>query len=80
MEIAHDSLVAFAKSWGLFYLIGLALAVVVYTFWPGNRDRFKRAKHSILEDEDRPADPPEDDRGEQPGDKPGDMPGDVPCR
>ncbi len=80
MDIAHETLVAFAKSWGLFYLIGLALAVVVYTFWPGNRDRFKRAKHSILDDDDRPADPPGDDRGEQPEEQPREQPGGQPCR
>jgi cytochrome c oxidase cbb3-type subunit 4 len=54
MEIGHDTLTAFAKSWGLFYLIALSAAVLVYTFWPGNRERFDRAKHSILEDEDKP--------------------------
>ncbi|MCB1313504.1 MAG: cbb3-type cytochrome c oxidase subunit 3, partial [Sedimentitalea sp.] len=26
----------------------------VYAFWPRNRDRFDRAKHSILDDEDGP--------------------------
>jgi cytochrome c oxidase cbb3-type subunit 4 len=58
MELAHDTLAAFAKSWGLFYLIGLALAVLVYAFWPGNRARFERARRSILEDDDRPEDRP----------------------
>lgn len=54
MEIAHETLVALAKSWGLFYLIGLALAVLVYTFWPGNDARFERARQSIIDDEDAP--------------------------
>lgn len=48
----HESIVAFAKSWGLFYLIGLAIAVVAYVLWPSNRKRFDRAKKSILEDDD----------------------------
>lgn len=54
MDVSHDALVAFAKSWGLFYLMAFFLCVVVYAFWPANRKRFERAKHSILEEEDRP--------------------------
>jgi cytochrome c oxidase cbb3-type subunit 4 len=50
----HDTVVAFAKSWGLFYLIGFTLCVLAYTFWPSNRRRFERAKRSILDREDRP--------------------------
>lgn len=54
MDIGHDTLVAFAKSWGLFYLIAFAIAVMVYTFWPSNRERFREAKKRILEKDDRP--------------------------
>lgn len=32
MEIDHNTLVAFAKSWGLFYLIAFSLAVIAYAF------------------------------------------------
>ena len=56
MEIDHNSVVAFAKSWGLFYLIAMALGVVIYALWPGNRKRFDRAKTSILDKDDRPGD------------------------
>jgi cytochrome c oxidase cbb3-type subunit 4 len=54
MDLDYDSVVAFAKSWGLFYLIALALGVLVYTFRPSNRKRFDRAKHSILDQDDKP--------------------------
>ena len=54
MSVAHDTLVWFAKSVGLFYLIGLSLLVLAYTFWPSNRTRFEQAATSILDDEDRP--------------------------
>ncbi|MET4702285.1 cytochrome c oxidase cbb3-type subunit 4 [Constrictibacter sp. MBR-5] len=54
MDIDHDSLVAFSKSWGLFYLIALAICVLVYTFWPSNRKRFESAKKSILDQDDKP--------------------------
>jgi cytochrome c oxidase cbb3-type subunit 4 len=54
MDLDHDTLVAFSKSWGLFYLIAFSLAVLVYAFWPSNRKRFDRAKKSILDRDDRP--------------------------
>jgi cytochrome c oxidase cbb3-type subunit 4 len=54
MEIDHQAFVAFSKSWGLFYFIALAIAVLIYTFWPSNRKRFNRAKNSILDKNDRP--------------------------
>lgn len=54
MEFSHETLVAFAKSWGLFYLIAFFIGVLVYAFWPSNRKRFDRAKKSILDKDDRP--------------------------
>ncbi|MDK1378405.1 MULTISPECIES: cbb3-type cytochrome c oxidase subunit 3 [unclassified Sinorhizobium] len=52
MEVDHNTLVAFAKSWGLFYLIAFAIVVLVYVFWPKNRKKFDDAKKSILDDKD----------------------------
>lgn len=54
MHLDHDTLVAFSKSWGLLYLMVFFMCVVLYAFWPNNRERFDRAKHSILEQDDRP--------------------------
>jgi cytochrome c oxidase cbb3-type subunit 4 len=54
MGLEHNLMLGFAKSWGLFYLIALALGVVVYTFWPGNKKRFEHAKTSIMNDESGP--------------------------
>ena len=54
MDLDHSTLVAFSKSWGLFYIMALAAGVLVYTFWPKNRKRFDRAKKSILDEGDRP--------------------------
>lgn len=54
MTLDHDTLVAFSKSWGLLYLMVFFICVVAYAFWPKNRERFDRAKHSILEKDDRP--------------------------
>ena len=52
MEITHDALVGFAKTFGLFYLIALSIGVAIYAFWPKNRDRFDKAANSILDDEE----------------------------
>lgn len=54
MELDYQSVVAFSKSWGLFYLIALAIGVLVYTFWPKNKKRFDQAKKSILDKDDKP--------------------------
>jgi len=50
----HDAIVAFSKSWGLLYLIALAIGVVIYAYWPANRARFNRAKKSIFDKDDKP--------------------------
>ncbi len=54
MEISHETLVGIAKSWGLFYFIAMSIGVLIYTFWPRNRERFARAKLIVLDKEDRP--------------------------
>jgi cytochrome c oxidase cbb3-type subunit 4 len=51
MSFDYLALVGFAKSWGLFYLIALGIAVLFYTFRPSNKQRFKKAKNDILDDE-----------------------------
>jgi len=51
----HETLVAFAKSWGLFYFLAFSAGVLIYALWPSNRKRFDRAKKSILDnDDDKP--------------------------
>jgi cytochrome c oxidase cbb3-type subunit IV len=54
MDLDHDTLVAFAKSFGLFYLIALSIGAMIFAFWPSNKKRFDRAAKSILDDEDTP--------------------------
>ncbi len=51
---AHDTVVWFSKSFGLFYLIALSAIVVAYAFWPKNKKGFDRAAKSIIDGEDRP--------------------------
>lgn len=54
IQIDHATVVAFAKSWGLFYLMAFSLGILAYTFWPGSGKRFDRAANSIMDDENGP--------------------------
>ena len=54
MSLDHDFLVGLSKSFGLFYLLALSAAVLIYAYWPSNRKRFDHAAQSILRDEDKP--------------------------
>ncbi len=53
-DLSHETVVGFSKSWGLVYLMGFFLCVIVYAFWPSNKKRFDRAKRSILGKDDKP--------------------------
>jgi cytochrome c oxidase cbb3-type subunit IV len=53
MSLDHDFLVGLSKSFGLFYLLALSAAVLVYAYWPSNKKRFDHAAQSILRDQDR---------------------------
>lgn len=50
----HETLVAFAKSGGLFYLMTMAAVALTYALWPSNGPRFDKAARDIIEDEDKP--------------------------
>lgn len=54
MGFEHGALVGFSKSFGLFYLMAMATAALIYALWPANRDRFDKAARDIIEDEDKP--------------------------
>jgi cytochrome c oxidase cbb3-type subunit 4 len=52
MQFTHDLTVWFSKSFGLFYLLALSIAVVGYAYWPSNKGQFEDAAASILSEED----------------------------
>lgn len=54
MMIDHQMLVGFAKSFGLFYLMAMAAAALIYACWPANRGKFDKAARDIIDDEDKP--------------------------
>lgn len=36
---------------GMFFFMALFVGVLIYTFWPGNKKRFERARHIPLDDD-----------------------------
>ncbi|MEC4590142.1 MULTISPECIES: cbb3-type cytochrome oxidase subunit 3 [Nitrospirillum] len=54
MDNLHDLVVMLSKSFGLFYLLAMAVGVLAYTYWPGTKTRFPEAARSILREEDTP--------------------------
>ena len=50
----HETIVGFAKSWGLFYLLAMAAVALAYACWPSNGPRFDKAARDIIDDEDQP--------------------------
>ena len=41
--MSHDELLWLANGFGLFYLVGLSLIVVIYVYWPSNKKKFEQA-------------------------------------
>lgn len=55
MDLDHNTVVGFSKSFGLFYLIAMSIGVVIYAYWPSKKKQFDHAANSIVsDDEDRP--------------------------
>lgn len=54
IELSHDFLIYFSKSWGLFYLIAFSIAVLIYAYRPSKKETFERAARQILDDKDQP--------------------------
>lgn len=52
--MTHETLVIFAKTFGLFYLMGFFLIVVIHTCRPSRKASADHAARSILTHEDRP--------------------------
>ena len=47
----YQTVSQFAQSYGLLYLFGLFLVVLVYALWPRNKEKFDKAAQIPLEDE-----------------------------
>ncbi len=51
MTVNHDLLVMIAKSFGLFYLMGFFIIVVIHTYRPSSKALADHAARSVLEPE-----------------------------
>ena len=52
--MSHDLALFLAKTFGLFYLMGFFILIVIHTYRPSRRAAADRAAKSILTAEDRP--------------------------
>lgn len=50
----HGTVVWFAKTVGLLYLVAMAAAALAYALWPSKKREFDAAAHAILTDRERP--------------------------
>ncbi len=51
--MTHEFALWLSKTVGLFYLLAMSVGVLVYVYWPANKDRFDAAARAILDEEDR---------------------------
>lgn len=49
--MTHQTVSAFAQSWGLVYLMILFAVVCGYALWPRNKEKFDRAARVPLEED-----------------------------
>lgn len=54
MDLDHDTVTAFAKTFGLLYLMAMFLGMAAYALWPSKKREFDRAARSVLDDEEGP--------------------------
>ena len=47
----YEKVAHFAATYGLVYLMVLFAGVLVYTFWPKNKDKFEKAARRPLEED-----------------------------
>lgn len=52
--MSHDVALFLAKTFGLFYLMGFFILIVIHTYRPSRKAGADRAARSVLEGEDRP--------------------------
>jgi cytochrome c oxidase cbb3-type subunit 4 len=49
--MTYEQAAHFAQTWGLLLLTVLFAGVLAYVLWPGNREKFKRAARTPLDEE-----------------------------
>jgi cytochrome c oxidase cbb3-type subunit IV len=49
--MTYEQATHFAQTWGLALLLVLFAGALIYALWPGNREKFKNAARTVLDDE-----------------------------
>ncbi|HPE29544.1 MAG TPA: cbb3-type cytochrome c oxidase subunit 3 [Parvularculaceae bacterium] len=52
MTLDHETLTAFAKTYGLIYMMIVFFGALIYALWPANQSKFDKAASSILEEDE----------------------------
>lgn len=52
MDLTYQDASYFAQTYGLLYLFGLFVIVLVYALWPKNKKKFDEAANIPLEEKD----------------------------
>ncbi|MBL4667083.1 MAG: cbb3-type cytochrome c oxidase subunit 3 [Sneathiella sp.] len=52
MDINYQDASYFAQTYGLVYLFGLFVLVLIYALWPKNKDKFDTAANIPFEEKD----------------------------
>ena len=52
MDLTYQDASFFAQTYGLIYLFGLFVIVLVYALWPKNKKKFEDAANIPLEEKD----------------------------
>ncbi|MEH6477287.1 MAG: cbb3-type cytochrome c oxidase subunit 3 [Sneathiella sp.] len=52
MDITYQDASYFAQTYGLLYLFGLFVMVLIYALWPKNKEKFDAAARIPLEEEE----------------------------
>jgi cytochrome c oxidase cbb3-type subunit 4 len=50
--MSYEQATHLAQTWGLALLVVLFAGALIYALWPGNREKFKQAAHTPLEDDE----------------------------
>jgi cytochrome c oxidase cbb3-type subunit IV len=42
---------SFSQSWGLVFLVSMFVVAIAYALWPSNKEKFKKAAKSALDED-----------------------------
>ena len=49
--MSYDEVAQFTHTWGMVYMVGIFVVVLVYALWPGNKEKFDHAARLPMDEE-----------------------------